>query len=70
MQRIIRDRVFYDYSYHSTRDRAEASLEDSFATGEILLAEHPKILKISPRCYAVALYDANASNALAAAEGR
>lgn len=33
----------YQYSFHKTRDKAEASLEDDFATGDIVMGEQPRI---------------------------
>lgn len=33
----------HTWSYHKTREKAEASLEDDFATGDVVAGERPMI---------------------------
>ena len=37
------EKSYYTYSKHTSREKAEAALEDDFASGEILLGERPRI---------------------------
>lgn len=47
--RTINGKIYFAYSFHRTRERANDALESYFASGEICDAERPEIVATTDR---------------------
>lgn len=55
MSDATKEGFYYNYGIYSTRERAEAAMDESFATGEISACERPRI-KEDRGCYILQLF--------------